>query len=780
MKIVTSHFAVFLFFSIAVSAQTAKKYFSTAEKFQETQNYTDAVINYTKALELDPEYGKAYEARGFCYEKIGKKEDAATDYKRATVFSPKNKLLYYNAGRLFYDIQKFNEAEAMLKVAVERDGDYNEAIELRLKTLLQIKNYNDGLLLAKKWIDNKKTGIAFFYHAVLLDSLKNYVEAEKEYKNAKYYDSKLIPAYTGLILVLNKINKNDEALNIAEAGLQKEPSSINILHARSIVYGSKGDYLNAINDLSKVIINNQSRMDLFLLRATYYEKLGQYQNAIYDYSKVLTIDTKNIDAYYSRANNYEQLANYKAAIADYEKVATLMPMSDKAKLLMAESEKKLFELNRETYKPEINLTTPKANERNLIKVPIDKTELLVKGFIKDASKIKSIIIDETTAQFAKDTLNPFFSAKIQLASTANEIKIIATDVYDNSQKLILVIERTEIDAPTVSLTAPLASSDNEIMLETIAPELYLEGKILDASLIESIVVEGVSASFQIDALNPVFSTKINISNKNSLNIKVRDINGNESNLKYSINRTGAMEAKDNPMGLTWVVFIENSNYKNFSILEGPAKDVSIMKSALANYRINKIIHKKDFSKTEIDNFFSIELRDQLRNNNVKSLVIWYSGHGKFINQTGYWIPVDAKRDDEKSYYNVTNIQVALKGYTTLEHKLVVTDACESGPSFLFAMKGDEEKKCYNDETGASKTAQALTAAGFELAADKSVFSSAFSKALQSNKESCVSIDKIFTDYIDKAVQSATKQKPKFGKIELLEHNDKGTFFFIKK
>jgi len=65
-------------------------------------------------------------------------------------------------------------------------------------------------------------------------------------------------------------------------------------------------------------------------------------------------------------------------------------------------------------------------------------------------------------------------------------------------------------------------------------------------------------------------------------------------------------------------------------------------SRLANYKINKVVHKQNMSKSDMEKFFSIELRDLVRANNVSSLLVWYAGHGKFVSNTGYWIPADAK------------------------------------------------------------------------------------------------------------------------------------------
>jgi len=77
--------------------------------------------------------------------------------------------------------------------------------------------------------------------------------------------------------------------------------------------------------------------------------------------------------------------------------------------------------------------------------------------------------------------------------------------------------------------------------------------------------------------------------------------------------------------------------KVFASLEGPGKDVSMMKTALAKYSIHNFIHKKDMTKQEMEKFFAIDLRDLLRSNRVNSILLWYAGHGKFVNEqvTGF-------------------------------------------------------------------------------------------------------------------------------------------------
>ncbi len=85
------------------------------------------------------------------------------------------------------------------------------------------------------------------------------------------------------------------------------------------------------------------------------------------------------------------------------------------------------------------------------------------------------------------------------------------------------------------------------LLKTITRKFTFRGKIKDASLIESINVDGVSASFNPTNLNPEFSTQIKIADKSKISITVRDIYGNENIQVFALNRSAATAGIDNPM-----------------------------------------------------------------------------------------------------------------------------------------------------------------------------------------------------------------------------------------
>ena len=233
------------------------------------------------------------------------------------------------------------------------------------------------------------------------------------------------------------------------------------------------------------------------------------------------------------------------------------------------------------------------------------------------------------------------------------------------------------------------------------------------------------------------------------------------------------------MGKVCVVFIENSKYISFSSINGPEKDIALMKSALSSYKIDKIVHKKNMTKKQMQSFFTTELKQIVVTNKIESILIWYAGHGKYLNSHSYWIPVDAKRDVETSYYSTNSLKADLKAYSkNIKHTLMVTDACESGPSFYQSMRATSTIKDCNSNAAELKSSQVFSSSGYELAVENSEFTKTFANTLKNSSTVCIPIEKIVTE-VTKNVVIKNKQRPKFGAIKDFNHQE-GTFFFVKK
>ena len=768
------------FFNVS-NAQSPKKYLKTGLEFEEAKNYKDARDQYTKAIDMDAKYVDGYMARARAFEYMYQIEDAIQDYNRAATFDPNNKEIYYNLGRLYSKLDQPRKCLEYCNKAVEIDDKYVEALILKTNAFIELNQYTNAQEVADKVLDLKKNTETYFLHGMVVAAVKDWGKAEFDFEKAVKYDEKNIMAYVELSNAKRELGKKEEAMEICNGGLKVDGRNCDLFVARARVYKSMGDYPNAINDLSQALLlaNVAQKNNVYVLRGQYYNEFGQSQGAINDFTKVLLADADNFDALYSRAEAYENSLKYPEAIADYEKLLKLAPYDEKAKELLSAASLRLYELNKEGNAPGVLFIEPEKVDKNNVPVAKNLLEALIHVKIQDASKIALIRVNGEDVLFDKESLNPEVKFRVK-PKEQTSFEIVAEDVYANRAVLNYNIVPTEIDTPVVRIIAPYASDDGEIYLDNNEPTLYIEGKIEDESKITSILIDGSTASYVPTENNPTFSATLDISNKAFIVVTATDAYGNKTNKKFTFNREGALIAANNPMGKTWVVFIENSNYTNFASLEGPSKDVRTMKSALANYEIHNVIRKRDMTKEDFEKFFSIELRDLVRSNKVTSLLVWYAGHGKFLNETGYWIPTDAKRDDEFTYFNINSLKAAMQSYSKyITHTLVITDACESGPSFYQAMRSaPQERACTDWEATRFKSSQVFSSAGYELASDDSQFTKTFANSLQNNPSTCIPIEKIVSK-VTEAVTKGGSQKPKFGKIAGFE-DENGTFFFMKK
>ncbi len=766
-----------LLLPVFLYSQNAKKYYKAGEVFLASENYPDAVDQFTKAIDLKPAFDKAYLARARAYEQLDLLEEAVQDYDRASTFLNKEHGIFYEAGRLYYQLGRYEQALNRLDKSIRVKKNYEPAYVIKSKVLISQERYEEALENCNIALSLKKTADNYYQRGLVNERLGQFEAAERDFVQAISENKSFVDAYLSLAQISLNLGKTQFALGHVNKALELEPQNRKAFLIRSRIYAKQLDYPKAIDDISVTIMMDPEDDEMYLLRGTYYQEFTQHTNAINDFTKAIILNENNADAYYKRAELYEQIAHYSSAIKDYETLVAMSEYDVRAQELLENVRERLFALNYESNKPEIILIDPEPGDDMIIRLPRGSVSVSLRGRILDESDLKFLKINGVNMAYTMNDEQATFNLLVHLESQ-DPLIIEVADVYDNIQTVEYTIQLTEIDPPAVKVIVPYASGNNEIYLDQDTPEIYIEGKIEDESLIKSIWIDSTVASYIPEEINPSFYANLNIRNKTNIVVRVVDLYGNEVIEEYRINRESAILSKSNPMGKTWIVFIENSDYKYFTSLAGPSRDVVQMKTALAKYQIHNIIHMKNMEKKDMEKFFSIDLRDLVIGNHVNSLMIWYAGHGIFMNETGYWVPVDARKGDEFSLFNVNALKASLQSYSKyVTHTLVVTDACESGPGFCQTVRSElKEKSCDDWQATRSKSAQVFSSAGYEKAADYSQFTRTFANLLTNSPESCLPIEKIVSRVIH-AVTANNQQEPKFGRISGLE-DEGGTFFFI--
>lgn len=783
---------LFIVAALSLSGQTSRKYIKAGEEFIRNDMFEDAIDQFSRAIDEAPSSADGYLKRAMAYELTGNYGLAYDDYKRANNFIPHDTGILYNLGRMCNKMATaekttpeernkfYSEAVSYLQEAIKAEYRNGKFYTEKVVSLIGLELWDRALGTSDTALQMRDDAINYYYQGIIYQKKNDDNTARRQLEKAVTKDKSLSVARLELARVLIRQGDVNSALGQCTMVMQQEEKSVEAYLTRALVYEARLDYPSAINDISTAILLEPAGQAHYIRRGTYYQKFNQHLAAISDFTKAIAIDQYQAEVFLLRAKSYEEVNDFEKAAADYARVIAMNEDSSRAKRMLQEANDRLFAINRETNSPDIFIESPTIVGGREIEVGFDKQSVMITGKISDKSLLAEFSINSIPIKYEGRGTIPF-TAEVEITSDGI-VRLVARDVYDNENVMTYHIRRTEVDPPEIQILAPYLMGDNVLIIDSTVTLIDIEGKVTDQNQIKSVKIENISAQFSQDNLNPAFIAKgIDIRNTDKVTILVEDKYGNRTIRDYALNRNGTTISESNPMGKTLVVFIENSDYQNFAALQGPPKDANLIATVLEdNYQVLPVRRLRNQTKQEMEKFFSIDLRDEVRAKQIKSLVIWFAGHGKFINDIGYWIPIDARRDEEFTYYSLNTLRASMETYMNyLTHVLVITDACESGPSFYQAMRSEiKPRNCTDWRATQFKSSQIFSSAGYELAVDDSQFTRTFTNTLRSNPNTCIAIEEIVTQ-VTKAVTQNNQQKPKFGKITGLKDED-GTFFFIKK
>jgi len=768
--------------------QNVKSYFKTGKLYIESKDYESGIENMTEVINLDPKYLEAYLLRALAYEKVDSIVEAIDDLNNYTSLSVKKDYeVYFNLARLNNKIEDYESALKNATEAIELKKSFLPAYHQRTLALVKLESFEDALRTCDAALSVKKTRKNYLYKAMVLYLTENYKSAIDNYKLALEEDPEYMEAFIGKAKCFYELNILVAAKDNIEEALQIDENCKECLLTRSKIFYKMVKHQEAINDLSRLLIlypEDPDLADIYFLRGTYYKDFNKNMDGINDFTEVLANNPEYLEAYYNRASLFMRIENKESAVQDLDSFISKSSERHDLVDMTIEAEIMLHELRRESEPPTVQIIVPVERISGTLDIKRDETTTEVYGKLVDANDILYMKVNGEKVNFNKDeaTGDVTFSYNLDL-TYFSKLSIDVADVYYNQVINEYDFRRIEADKPLVHIFNPYCPDGNSLSISSGLNEIVIEGGIEDVSTISSITIDSIyDASYNKSEANPSFFCLVDITNKNSIEISVEDYYGNVTIQKFFLNRGAIVNYDDNPMGNTWAFFIENSNYDDFIALEGPKRDVNKMKSVLeSNYKVNNISVKRNLTKEGLDRFFSIELRELVNKHDINSVFIWYAGHGQLIDKVGYWIPTDAKKDDEFSYYSLNSLKSSMEVYSDdLTHLLIVSDACESGPTFYEVMRSvNTNRSCSIEKDIKADSKQVFTSAdSYELAYDNSHFMEAFFDVLNTNQNDCVPIEEVATE-VKSVLKSRGLHTPQFGIIPGYKDSN-GTFFFIRK
>lgn len=136
-------------------AKTAIAYTSLGVIYHNQQNYDAAIKDFNRAIELKPDYGRAYNGRGSSYAARKQYDQAVSEYTKAIAFNYIQ--AYYNRGVIYHlqanDSLATNDSKQFIQLADPNDPLLPDAYLSLGNSYAALKNYNEAIIAYGKAID---------------------------------------------------------------------------------------------------------------------------------------------------------------------------------------------------------------------------------------------------------------------------------------------------------------------------------------------------------------------------------------------------------------------------------------------------------------------------------------------------------------------------------------------------------------------------------------------------------------------------------------------------
>jgi len=196
----------------------ATQKFEESKNLYEKKDFQRAIFKLNEAIELNPNFSKAYNARGFLYNNLKNYNQAIQEFNQAIILNPNFDWAYNNRGLSYAHLKNYTRAISDFNQAIKINPNDEETYYNRGLTYYYLKNYSQAIADYNQAINlNPNNADAYNNRGWTYFNLKNYTQALKDSNKAIELDKNNAYAYDTRGNAYKALGRNEEA----EADLAK-------------------------------------------------------------------------------------------------------------------------------------------------------------------------------------------------------------------------------------------------------------------------------------------------------------------------------------------------------------------------------------------------------------------------------------------------------------------------------------------------------------------------------------------------------------------------------
>jgi putative PEP-CTERM system TPR-repeat lipoprotein len=245
--------------------------------------YREALIEYRRAIQLDPNFGAAHRGAAEAYTALDDPENALTAYVRAADLSPADDQLQLEAANLLLYAGRFQDAEGRVRGVLRRHPQHARALLLLGSALAGMKRIDAAFDAQQQALTLDPLNAGAHVKMGALQFLRgNHEEARAALQQAAAIDGDSAAIQIALASYYWAVNQADQAEASIHRALTLEPNNVLATAALATVYLDTNRSADAEPLLKKVVSlagDSNSRISSRIALATYYLQQRRHADA---------------------------------------------------------------------------------------------------------------------------------------------------------------------------------------------------------------------------------------------------------------------------------------------------------------------------------------------------------------------------------------------------------------------------------------------------------------------------------------------------------------------
>ena len=289
--------------------ELSRFYYLKALRLRKAGKTKFAIKYLDNSVKVQPDFEKAFFARGSMLLSLGERENAVKDFRRAYELEPTNskyfRILINSAmslGNLMEKSDKTNEAIKAYSTIIDVDPKNSKALLRRGLLYLKSKDYSNAT-----------------------EDISGAIDENRSYRR---YNSKLREAYIGLGYIQLEKTEYKEAEDAFTKALAIARSDHRALVGRAIARYKLDNTSQGDRDIKKAEKLRPNDPFVIMGRGRIYLEMNRTGDAIKLFNRVIKMDPKSWQAYYFRGKAYERKKSFQKAKSDWKKITDEAPKAN--------------------------------------------------------------------------------------------------------------------------------------------------------------------------------------------------------------------------------------------------------------------------------------------------------------------------------------------------------------------------------------------------------------------------------------------------------------------